>query len=86
MYDFLSDVKSALKITGTYHDATLNVYIYDVKDYLMRAGVSDDLINSKVCSGVIIRGVSDLMTNATLSSYFHEKVRQLALSKMGVGG
>lgn len=86
MYDFLSDVKSALKITGTYHDATLNVYIYDVKDYLLRSGVSEELINSKVCSGVVIRGVSDLMTNASLSSYFYDKVTQLSLSTKGVGG
>ena len=79
-YDVLTDVKDVLKITGTYHDKALNVHIRDVKDYLKRAGIPSTVIDSEACSGVIARGVNDLMTGNTFSSYFYDKVTQLSLS------
>ena len=79
-YDVLTDVKDVLKITGTYHDKALNVHIRDVKDYLTRAGVLPDVIDSEACSGVIARGVNDLMTGSAFSSYFYDKVTQLSLA------
>ena len=82
MYDFLTDVKQALKITGTYHDKTLNVYINDVKDYLLRAGVSKELVESQACSGAIVRGVSDLMSGNNFSNYFYDRVSQLSLTSL----
>ena len=58
--ELLNAVKTALNITGTYQDETLNVYIADVKNFMSDSGVSDDLINSSVSVGVIARGGSDL--------------------------
>lgn len=81
-YDFLTDVKYALKITGNYHDNTLNVYINDVKDYLLRAGVSAELIDTQVCAGAIVRGVADLMAGNNFSNYFYDRVSQLALTSL----
>lgn len=82
VYDVLTDVKSALGITGSYQDSTLNVYINDVKEYLKKAGVSDDVINSQASAGAIARGVADLWNygsgDGKLSPYFYERVIQLS--------
>ena len=78
----LTQVKSALGITGTYQDNTLLVYINDVKDYLKSAGISSSVIDSDRACGVIARGVADTWDlgsgNGKLSSYFYERVIQLA--------
>ena len=75
----LSDVKNALGITGTYQDATLQVYIDEVKAFLVDAGVPA----SKITSGVVARGVADLWNygagEGSLSSYFIQRASQLAL-------
>jgi hypothetical protein len=84
MADILTKVKSALGITGTYQDATLNIYIDEVKAYMKDAGVSNSIINSDVSAGVIARGVTDLWNYGSntgkLSDYFYQRVSQLSLS------
>lgn len=81
--ELLELVKLGLNITGTYQDDTLALYIADVKQYMLDAGVSSDLINSNVSVGVITRGVSDLwnygMGTANFSTYFIQRVVQLRL-------
>ena len=82
MADVLESVKSALGITGTYQDATLTIYIDEVKAYMKDAGVPDEVINSSVSAGVIARGVTDLWNYnggaGKLSDYFYQRVSQLA--------
>ena len=84
MADILTKVKSALGITGNYQDTTLNIYIDEVKFYMLDAGVPESVINSDVSAGVISRGVTDLWSYGTndgkLSDYFYQRVSQLALS------
>lgn len=79
--ELLSKVKIGLGITGTYQDETLSLYIEDVKNYLIDAGVSTEILNSSASVGVIIRGVSDLwnygMGTANLSEYFIQRAIQL---------
>lgn len=81
MADILSQVKSALGITGTYLDAALNVYIDEIKAYMVSAGVSDAVVNSDVSAGVISRGVADLWnygsSGGKLSEYFYQRVTQM---------
>ena len=85
MADILTKVKSALGITGNYQDATVNIYIDEVKAYMKDAGVPESVINSDVSAGVISRGVTDLWSYGTndgkLSNYFYQRVSQLALSE-----
>lgn len=85
MADILTKVKSALGITGNYQDATLNIYIDEVKAYMKDAGVPESIINSDISAGVISRGVTDLWSYGTndgkLSNYFYQRVSQLALSE-----
>lgn len=75
----LTGVKTALGITGPYHDDTISIYIAEVQDYMRRAGVPDDAVSV----GVVARGVSDLWNNGSgevkLSPYFRDRVAQLAL-------
>ena len=79
--DVLSKVKSALGITGTYQDDTLNVYIDEVKGYMESAGVSKAVLESEASAGVIARGVTDLWNynggGGKLSDYFYQRVSQL---------
>lgn len=77
----LEKVKNALGITGDFQDDTLNVYIGEIKDFMLRGGVPSEIIDSDVSAGVIARGVSDLWNynNGTgkLSEYFFQRVTQL---------
>ena len=86
MADVLDSVKSALGITGNYQDATLKVYIDEVKAYMISAGVNEALVNSDTSAGIISRGVTDLWNygsgNGKLSEYFYQRVSQMALEEV----
>lgn len=75
----LTDVKNALGITGDALDATLTVYINEVKAFLADAGVAE----SQMTSGLVSRGVADLWNyggnEGKLSPYFMQRAAQLAL-------
>ena len=81
MADTLEKVKAALGITGAYQDATLTIYIDEVKEYMRDAGVSESVINSDASAGVVARGVTDLWNYnggaGKLSEYFYQRVSQL---------
>lgn len=76
----LENVKSALGITGNYQDATIQIYINEVTDFLICAGVPA----SKITVGIVARGVSDLWNyggaEGKLSEYFMQRASQLALA------
>lgn len=80
--ELLEQVKKALGITGAFQDGTLSVYIAEVKEYLLDAGVRPEVVNSSASVGVIMRGVSDLWNygsgNAKLSEYFIQRAIQLS--------
>lgn len=82
--ELLSKVKKALGITGTYQDETLLIYIDEVKDFMLCAGVKKEIVEDSVAVGAICRGVSDLWNygsgNTELSQYFMQRVSQLAFS------
>lgn len=75
----LDDVKNALGITGTYQDATLQIYFDEVIDFLEDAGVA----SGNITSGIVARGISDLWNyggnEGRLSEYFMQRASQLAL-------
>ena len=79
MNEFLTDVKNALGITGTYQDNTLTVYINEVVAFLVGAGVAE----SNITSGIVARGVADLWNygsgDGKLSEYFMQRAAQLSL-------
>lgn len=77
----LEDVKKALGITGNYQDDTIRVYLDDVNEFVVDAGVPD----KHITAGLIARGVSDLWNyggaEGKLSEYFIQRVTQLAYKK-----
>ena len=81
----LERVKTALGITGTYQDATLQIYLDEVVAYLKDAGVSDEVLASDVATGIIVRGVADLWNygsgGTTLSPYFMQRAIQLSVRR-----
>lgn len=77
----LSDVKSALGITGDYQDSTLQMWMDEVVAVLKDAGVSE----STMTVGIIARGVSDLWNygagDGKLSPYFMQRATQLSYKR-----
>lgn len=75
----LANIKNALGVTGTYQDATLQVYVDEVVAFLVDAGVSQ----ANITDGVVARGVADLWNygvgEGKLSPYFIMRAAQLAL-------
>lgn len=78
----LKAVKASLGITGDYQNDTLQVYIDEVKQYMLDAGVDAVVVESRFATGAIARGVADLWSYSAgdLSSYFKERVTQLAFT------
>lgn len=81
-FDILTTVKTALGLQGNdYFDPTLQIYIEEVKDYLISGGCSQAVVDSASSAGVIARGVADLWNygsgSAELSPYFKERAIQL---------
>lgn len=74
----LDNVKTALNITGTYQDATLQLYIDEVLAFLNGAGIS----TANATVGLVARGVSDLWNygagGGKLSEYFYQRATQIA--------
>ena len=81
MADLLLKVKTALGVTGTALDSQLELYIDEVKQYLLSAGVIPSVVESDKSVGVIIRGVADLWNcgsgETRLSGYFYQRAEQL---------
>lgn len=79
--ELLAKVKTGLGITGTFQDETLKIYIDEVKDFLLSAGVSAEVVSDSASVGCILRGVADLWNygagNASLSEYFKQRAIQL---------
>ena len=79
--ELLAKVKKGLGITGNYQDDTLQVYIDEVKAFMLSAGVDNTVVNSDASVGCIMRGVADLWNNGSgstkLSEYFIQRMLQL---------
>ena len=77
----LNKVKNALGVTGDYQDETLKIYVGEVIEYMIDAGVPEDVAKSEVSAGVVARGVTDLWNYNSgagkLSDYFYQRVTQL---------
>lgn len=82
--ELLIHVKTALfgSASGTWRDDMLMVYINEVRDFMRKAGVADDTINSEASVGCIMLGVNDLWNYSSggvrLSEYFKQRVIQLS--------
>lgn len=83
----LRPVKDMLGISGDFQDTTIQGYIDEVVDFMLRAGISVTVMESRSCHGAVARGVSDLwnygMGSTSFSPYFLQRVTQIYYSKGG---
>lgn len=79
--DLLAAVKTSLNVTGAQFDTTLQLYIDEVKQFLLSAGVLSSVVGSSLAVGCIARGVADLWNygngDTKLSEYFYQRAEQL---------
>lgn len=76
--NFLTNVKNALGITGTFMDDTLTVWIDETVAFLTDAGVT----TKNITPGIVSRGVADLWNygagDGKFSTYFLQRATQLS--------
>lgn len=81
--EILTKIKTGLGITTNYQDDLLQMYIDDVKAFMISAGVSDSTAVSPAAVGCILRGVSDSWSyspgEVKYSETFKLRVSQLAM-------
>ena len=84
--ELLTKIKNGLGITGDFQNDTIQFYIDEVKAFMLSAGVLQEVIDSEVSVGCIMRGVADLWNygngNTTLSEYFKMRTLQLKAVKI----
>lgn len=84
----ITQIKQALGIGNGIPDATINVWLSDVKDFMLNAGVPSSVINADTTIGTLARGVSDTWNygdgDTAYSMVFKMRVTQLALGNRGV--
>ena len=85
--DRLAKVKTALGMNGSnYQDETLSVYIDEVLEFMIDAGVQRAVAESEAAVGCIVVGVNDLWNYSSggvrFSDYFKSRVVQLSMKKV----
>lgn len=83
----LAKVKAALGMNGSdYQDETLSVYIDEVLEFMIDAGVQREVAESHAAVGCIAIGVTDLWSYSSggvrFSEYFKSRVVQLSLKRV----
>lgn len=79
----IAKIKQGLGIGEGIPDATIEIWLSDIKDFMLNAGVPNSVINSDTTIGTLARGVSDIWNygdgNTSYSEVFKMRVAQLAL-------
>lgn len=83
----LAKVKTALGMNGSnYQDDTLTLYIGEVVEFMVDAGVLREVAESAAAVGCIAVGVNDLWNYSSggvrFSNYFRSRVVQLSLKRV----
>jgi hypothetical protein len=81
----LEKVKIALGISGDYQNDTLSLYIDEVIEELVDAGVARSIAESSAAVGCIALGVNDLWNYSSggvkHSDYFYKRLIQLSMKE-----
>lgn len=85
--EILEKVKTGLGIATDYQDALLTLYVDEVIEFMVAAGVKKEIARDAASVGCILQGVNDLWNyqngGTKFSPYFCQRVIQLA-AKDGV--
>lgn len=85
--DRLAKVKTALGMNGSdFQNETLSLYIGEVLEFMIDAGVQREVAESEAAVGCIAIGVNDLWNYSSggvrFSDYFKSRVVQLSLKRV----
>lgn len=75
----LEEIKTRLSITGTYQDKLLLWYAQDVKNFMLSAGIHEEIVNDEKSIGIICQGVADLWIRNQFSEVFKQRLIQLSM-------
>lgn len=80
----ITKIKQGLGIAEGIPDATIELWLNEVKDFMKNAGVPDSVINKNTTVGLLARGVSDIWNygdgeKTGFSTVFMQRVSQLSL-------
>lgn len=87
--ELLSQIKTGMfgSPSGDWRDGMLQVYINEVKEFMLDAGVKQTVLESEKATGCIMIGVNDLWNyqsgGTKFSQYFKDRVVQLASGNGG---
>ena len=76
----LERVKTALNITGEYHNGRIKALVEEVKGYMANAGVPAAVLETDAVVGTIALGVDSIMEHGALSQYVISRIIQLRLT------
>lgn len=75
--ELLQRVNEARNETGNFQDKRTSIYIGEVKQYLLGAGVPAAVLKTDAVVGIVAIGVDNLMEEGVLSDYFKQRAIQL---------
>lgn len=80
----ITKIKQGLGIAEGIPDATVEIWLTEVKDFMKNSGVPDHVINASTTIGLLARGVSDIWNygdseKTGFSVVFMQRVAQLSL-------
>lgn len=84
--ELLKEVKNGAGKLSDYHNDVIIIWIREVKEFLLSAGIDEAIVNSKKAVGIITRGVLDLWNYGSgegkFSEYFIQRAIQLKYEKV----
>lgn len=83
-------IKSFMGIYDSYQDETIIPIIDEVAQFMVEAGVNEEIVQADTTCGVIARGTMDLWNygsgQVTFSPIFNSRVTQLSLKRVKENG
>ncbi|MPM27246.1 hypothetical protein SDC9_73756 [bioreactor metagenome] len=80
--EMLVKVKAGLTVVGTYNDTQLQIKVSAVKNYMLNAGVTQEIIESDLGITTITVGVLDLWNLSSGEVKFSEAFSQYLLPQL----
>ena len=81
----IAKIKLAVGIAEGIPDATIEVWLNDVKDFMRNAGVPEHVINADTTVGLLARGVSDIWNYGDSEKLGFSKVFEQRVVQLSVG-
>ncbi len=81
----ITKIKQAVGIAEGIPDATIEIWLDEVKDFMRNAGVPEHVINANTTVGLLARGVSDIWNYGDSDKLGFSKVFEQRVVQLSVG-